>query len=81
MNYDQFCAGTPMMNRWFDLYWEKQLYNSGLTDRDIELWKERRKLDRECSVEKEVEMLHRCTFSDVKLLYSYHKFSVIIAVK
>ena len=37
VNYDQFCAGTPMMNRWFDLYWEKQLYNSGLTDRDIEL--------------------------------------------
>ena len=32
-------------------------YNSGLTDRDIELWKGRRKLDKECSVEKEVEML------------------------
>ena len=81
VNYDQFCAGTTMMNRWFDSYWEKQLYNSGLTDRDIELWKERRKLDRECSVEKEVEMLHQCTFADVKCLYSYHKFSVIIAVK
>lgn len=81
VNYDQFCAGTPKMNKWFDLYWEKQLYNSGLTDRDIELWKERRKLDRECSVEKEIEMLHQCTFSDVKCLYSYHKFSVIIAVK
>lgn len=36
--YDQFCAGTPMINRWFDTYWEKQLFNSGLTDRDIELW-------------------------------------------
>lgn len=70
-----------MMDRWFDTYWEKQLYNSGLTNGDIELWKERRKLDRECSVEKEVEMLHQCSFSDVKCLYSYHKFSVIIAVK
>lgn len=40
VNYDQFCAGTPMMNKWFDSYWEKQLYNCGLTDRDIELWKE-----------------------------------------
>lgn len=81
VNYDQFCAGTPMMNRWFDSYWEKQLNKSGLTDRDIELWKERRKLDRECSVEKEMEMLHQCTFTDVKCLYSYHKFSVVIAVK
>lgn len=81
VNYDQFCAGTPLMDRWFNTYWEKQLYNSGLTNRDIELWKERRKLDRECSVEKEVEMLHQCNFSDVKCLYSYHKFSVIMAVK
>lgn len=81
VNYDQFCGGTAMMSRWFNSYWERQLYNSGLTDRDIELWKERRKLDKECSVEKEVEMLHQCTFSDVKCLYSYHKFSVIIAVK
>lgn len=81
VNYDQFCAGTPMMNSWFNSYWENQLYNSGLSDRDIELWKERRKLDRECTVEKEVEMLHKCNFADVKCLYSYHKFSVIIAVK
>ena len=81
VNYDQFCAGTPMMNRWFNSYWENQLYNSGLSDRDIELWKERRKLDRECTVEKEVEMLRQCNFADVKCLYSYHKFSVIIAVK
>lgn len=81
VNYDQFCAGTPMMDRWFNSYWENQLYNSGLTDRDIELWKERRKLDRECTVEKEVEMLRQCKFADVKCLYSYHKFSVIIAVK
>ena len=46
-----------MMDQWFDSYWDKELYNSGLTDRDIELWKGRRKLDKECSVEKEVEML------------------------
>ncbi|MGN0595252.1 MAG: class I SAM-dependent methyltransferase [Hominimerdicola sp.] len=81
VNYDQFCAGTPTMNKWFDSYWEKQLYDSGLTDRDIDLWKERRKLDKECSVEKEIEMLHQNSFSEVKCLYSYHKFSVIAAVK
>ena len=81
VNYDQFCAGTSIMNRWFDSYWENQLYNNGLTDRDIALWKERRKLDKECSVENEVAMLNQCAFSEVKCVYSYHKFSVIIAVK
>ena len=41
----------------------------------------RRKLDKECSVEAEIQMLNRCGFSEVKCIYSYHKFSVIIAVK
>lgn len=81
VNYDQFCAGTDIMNRWFDSYWEKQLYESGLTKHDIKLWTERRKLDRECSVENEIKMLERCNFSQVKCLYSYHKFSVIVAIK
>ena len=81
VNYDQFCAGEPEMNHWFDSYWENQLMNGGLTDHDIELWKERRKLDRECSVEQETEMLHKCQFKVVKCVYSYQKFSVIVAVK
>ncbi len=81
VNYDQFCAGTDRMNKWFDSYWEKQILNSGLTNRDIELWRERRKLDKECSVETEVKMLYKCHFTEVKILYSYHKFSVIAAIK
>lgn len=81
LNYDQFCAGQTEMNVWFDSYWEKQLADSELTDSDIELWKERRKLDRECSVEEEMEMLYKCRFKTVKCIYSYQKFSVIIAIK
>ena len=69
------------MNDLFDTYLESQLYSSGLTERDIELWKERRKLDKECSVETEIQMLDRCGFSEVKCIYSYHKFSVIMAFK
>lgn len=81
VNYDQFCAGQPELDRWFDSYWERQLAQSGLTEHDIVLWKERRKLDRECSVEREVEMLKCCGFQTVKCVYSYQKFSVIIAAK
>ncbi|MDE7243986.1 MAG: class I SAM-dependent methyltransferase, partial [Oscillospiraceae bacterium] len=81
VNYDQFCAGQPELNVWFDRYWESQLAGSGLTEQDIALWKERRKLDRECSVEKEVYMLHVSGFSAVKCIYSNQKFSVIMAIK
>ena len=81
INYDQFCAGQPEMNIWFDHHWETQLANSGLTEHDIELWKERRKLDKECSVEQETEMLQRCGFKVVKCVYSYQKFAVVLAIK
>ena len=81
INYDQFCADQKEINDWVNSYWEEQLYTSGLTDNDISLWKERRKLDKECSVENEVEMLSKCNFKIVKCVYSCQKFSVIVAIK
>ena len=81
VNYDQFCAGQTEMDYWFNSYWESQLANSGLTDKDIELWKERRKLDRECTAQQEVDMLKDCRFKMVKCVYSCQKFSVIVAIK
>ena len=83
VNYDQFCAEQPQINAWFNAYWENQLRASGLTAMDIELWQERRKLDKECSVEAEVAMLQApaADFREVKCLYSCHKFSVIAAIK
>lgn len=81
INYDQFCAGQPEINYWFNSFWENQLANSGLNDKDIELWKERRKLDRECTVRQEMDMLENCRFKIVQCVYSYQKFSVIVAIK
>ncbi|MCH5297729.1 MAG: class I SAM-dependent methyltransferase [Ruminococcus sp.] len=81
INYDQFCANQKEMNDWFNSYWENQLIKSGLTDNDISLWQERRKLDKECSVEDEIEMISKCNFKIVKCVYSYQKFSVIVAIK
>ena len=81
INYDQFCAEHFKMNQWLDSYWENHIANSGLTNKDIELWKGRRKLDRECSVEQEAGMLKKCKFDIVKCIYSCQKFSVIVAVK
>lgn len=81
INYDQFCADEAMMENWYNAYWESRLKGSGLTEKDIELWKERRKLDKECSMEKETEMLRCCGFSVVKCIYCCQKFAVIVAVK
>lgn len=81
VNYDQFCAGEPELNIWYDRYWEGQLFNSELTENDIKLWNDRRKFDRECPVEQEVDVLKRSGFRIVKCIYTYQKFSVIMAMK
>lgn len=81
VNYDQFCAGQAPFTEWADSYWEGQLMQSGLSNNDIALWHERRKLDRECSVEDEVAMLSECGFKAVKCVYSCRKFAVIVAIK
>lgn len=81
VNYDQHCAGNNDFNKWFDNYWENYLLDSELSDKDISLWKERRKLDKECSVEEEIEMLKSAGFNKIKCVYSYQKFSVVVAIK
>ena len=80
-NYDQFCSGGENTDRLYDSFWEKQILDSGLSDTDISLWRERRRLDRECSAKWEVNALRECGFKTVDVVYSYHKFSVILAEK
>lgn len=81
VNYDQFCGGSETMNGLYDSYWERHLLKSGLNSHDIMLWKERRRLDRECSVEDEIKMLKETGFKEVKCIYTYQKFSVILCIK
>lgn len=80
-NYDQFNADTPEMTAIYDSCWEASLYKSGLTEEDISLWRQRRRLDRECSVTEETAMLRQCGFKTVQCVYSCRKFAVIAAVK
>ena len=69
------------INDWYNSYWENQINCSGLTKDDISSWKERKKLDKECSVQKELDMLKRCNFKVVECIYTYQKFNVIVSIK
>lgn len=81
VNYDQFLAADEKINAWYSAYWENGLYHNGLTDEDLALWRERKKLDRECSVKDEIKMLNDSGFDSVECVFSSQKFSVIAAVK
>ena len=62
-------------------YLSLTLENSGLSEQDLAKWRERKKLDRECSLEVETDMLKESGFKEVECVYSNQKFSVIVAVK
>ncbi|MGN0788595.1 MAG: class I SAM-dependent methyltransferase [Christensenellales bacterium] len=81
VNYDQFSAGDVTLNEWYDTTWVTKLQRSNLTERDMQLWRQRRLLDKECSVEAEVDMLKNSKFDIVKCVYSNQKFAVVVAIK
>lgn len=82
VNYDQFCADDARVGEWYDREWETHLAErSGLTKRDLDAWRVRRQLDRECSITRQTQMLRACGFSSVQCVYAYRKFAVILAVK
>lgn len=81
VNYDQFCSGSETLNRWYDTYWESLLLSSGLSENELDRWRERRKLDRECSQEEETAALKSAGFKEVKCIYCNQKFAVLAAIK
>lgn len=81
INYDQFCFDNKKFSEFTDLHWINTLKNSELSEKDLELWKERRKLDKECSKEKELQMLAEIGFENPQCIYSNGKFSVLFAIR
>lgn len=81
VNYDQFCGETETMTRMMDEYWIDGLQHSGLSEQSLERWRERRKFDRECSLQDEIMWLKEAGFLTVQCVFSHQKFSVLMAIK
>ena len=79
INYDQFCCASEEMSERVNACWIEHLYHSGLSETELSRWRERRKLDRECSVGEEIAMLEKCGFKNVECIYLNGKFAVITA--
>lgn len=81
VNYDQFCAEDKNINEKIEKYWIDQIKASGISDTEYQRWLERKKLDRECTVEEEIKWLKEASFSAVENIYLSGKFGVILAKK
>lgn len=79
INYDQFCPADPELDAFVTRYWVENLYRSGLSENELARWQERRKLDRECSVQEEISMLRQSGFRNAECIFLDGKFAVIAA--
>jgi tRNA (cmo5U34)-methyltransferase len=83
LNIDQYNSqNNPVEKRLEDIWVGTISRNfSGVGHADFKSWKERRKLDKETTIENEIQKLKKIGFRDVDCLYKYWKFGVVIAKK
>lgn len=81
VNYDQFCCREKELDVKVNEYWERGILKAGLSGHDLDLLQERRRLDRECTVSDELQMMQVSGFRSVECIYRFSKFAVILAIK
>ena len=81
LNYDQFTASSPVLKKKLDEFWTEQVLHSALSETELSLWRERRKLDSECSPDAETAMLRRAGFQKTDCVFLEGKIAVIAAQK
>ena len=81
VNYDQFCSESSVINENIEEYWIDEIKKSGISEIEYERWLERKKLDREISINQEIQWLKDAGFRNVECIYSKGKFGVIVSIK
>ena len=81
VNYDQFCSDSSVINEKIEEYWINGIKKSGVSKIEYARWIERKKLDREISINQEIQWLKDAGFRNVECIYSKGKFGVIVSVK
>ena len=81
VNYDQFCSDSSVINEKIEEYWINGIKKSGVSEIEYARWIERKKLDREISINQENQWLKDAGFRNVECIYSKGKFGVIVSVK
>jgi tRNA (cmo5U34)-methyltransferase len=81
VNFDQFNGNTKQMTDLYNNWWYQHIKNSGITGYEKNSWTERRKVDKENSIEESIEMLKVAGFQNIECIYRYMKFGVILAIK
>ncbi len=81
VNAEQVLGGTSELEAYYKKEWENTIRSGGVSEEEISSWKKRLKLDRESTVEQQIQWLKEAGFFQVDCAYKYFKFAVIFGVK
>ena len=81
INLDQFNASSDLMNDYYNKWWYDYIRQSKISQKEQDLWLQRRELDRENTISESMIFLKQLGFKHVECIYIYMKFGVILAIK
>jgi tRNA (cmo5U34)-methyltransferase len=81
LNLDQFNASSGIVNKSYTEWWYDYIKQSISPEMKDGSWQQRRELDKENTVPETINFLNEAGFKTVECIYSFMKFSVILAIK
>jgi ubiquinone/menaquinone biosynthesis C-methylase UbiE len=81
INLDQFVGTSEEINSLYNEWWSDYIDSSGIKPEEKSAWIERRKLDRENTIQETMELLKESGFKHIECIYNFMKFGVIMAIK
>ena len=81
VNLDQFVSKSEKIDNLYNTWWFDYINNSGLKEDEKEAWLERRKLDKENTIDETIKLLGKNKFENIECIYKFMKFGVVIAIK
>ncbi|MEF3303059.1 class I SAM-dependent methyltransferase [Paenibacillus sp. GYB003] len=81
VNADQAAGASPFFDRKYGDDWRRAVRASGLTAEAVEAAVERRKLDRNATVNDQLTWLREAGFAETDCVYKYNEFAVFYARK
>ena len=81
VNAEQVLGNTETIEAYYKKEWEKRIRQNDVPEEEIAAWKERLKLDRESTVEQQINWLKEVGFEVADCAYKFYKFAVIFGLK
>ncbi|MHB8231677.1 MAG: hypothetical protein ACYDDB_02095 [bacterium] len=81
VNAEQVSGNTDAIETYYKKVWERTIRENGVPEEEIASWKERLKLDRESTVEQQINWLKEAGFAGADCAYKFYKFAVIFGIK